>query len=401
MQQASTGFTDALRYGSYLVVARLTVYAGGAPTTYVVPVSDCQITVDRNSAQRRSGSITVEVLPTVPPNPLLPINPTSFLAPFGNEVFVETTVATGSTLHDWVPLGLFALATSTVNDSAIDLTTTLSVYDRSWVISQRALTAPYNLPAAGGNFVAEIQALLNHVWGSGLTYNMAPTSYTVPPASLPEQQDPWAAAQQMAAEAGQELYFDVNGVVVSRPIPDPTTAPVVWNFVEELGVVGGNPAGGGRQFFSSPYTTPAGVTLTMTRDRVNNDFIVSGTGTQNAPGSASGSTAPVRGEAKDTNPSSPTYVSGKFGDQPSFSTSPLITTSSAANAMASNLLAASLAEAWKIQVVCPPNALFDVDDVVAVTRERLGLAGQRFVVDTITHVVRYDAVTTLAGRVLP
>lgn len=406
MQLASAGFKDALRFGSYLVEARLTIYSQGSPTDYQLPVSAATVTVDRNAAQRRTATVTVELLPTVPPQPLLPVSPSSPAAPFGNEVFIETRVlANPVTAYEWIPLGLFAIATTTVEDSTIDLTVSMSLYDRSWVISQRGLLAPYNLPAAGGNLAAELQALLTHVWGTSppLTFNITPTSAVVPPASINEGSDPWQAAQSMASAAGYELYFDVNGTVVGRPIPDPTGQPTVWAFTEfgGTGVSTPGPQGSGESLGSSNYTLPAATTVTFTRDRVFNDFIVSGTGSQNSPGAASGSTAPVRGEAKDTNPSSPTYVSGPFGDQPSFVSSSLVTTSGDAQSMAANLLAASLAEAWTITVATPPNPLFDVDDVVSVTRARLGLNGTRMVIDSIQQTIRYDDQMQVTGRAVP
>lgn len=401
MQQASTGFKDALRFGSNLYMARLTVYSGGAATTYVMPVSDCVITEDRNGAQRRQGSITVELIPSIPPQALLPTSPSSVLAPFGNEVFIEVAVQAdpSQTPTEWIPLGLFSMATTVVEDSTIDLVVTMDVYDRSWVISQRKFLAPYNVPASTGNFVDEIEHLLNQVWGSNppLRYNITPTNATVPTASYNEGSDPWQAAQDMASAAGYELFFDRNGIVVGYPIPDPAGQPIVWNFTEDDLTAQGtynHPVGG------TPYTTPVAVTVTFTRDRIYNDVIVSGTGPQNAPGSASGSTAPIRAEAKDTNPSSPTYYAGPMGDVPNFVQTSLATDTATAQAMADNDLQAALALAWQITVHTAPNPLFDIDDVATITRARLGLNLVKMVIDQIQTSIKYDATTEVTGRVV-
>lgn len=410
MQSASTTFTNTLRFGSYLVAGRFTVYSGGVPTSYVVPVSSANFTVDRNAEQRRQGQITVEVIPTVPPPALMPTSPQSLLAPFGNEVFVEiSTYGAGGAATEWIPLGVFAIATTEVEDTGIDAVITLDLYDRSWVISQRALLAPYNVPAAGGNFVAEVEALLNQVWDQSgdmpaLQFNIAPTSYTVPPGTYNQGEDPWQACLDMAASAGYELFFDVHGVVTGLPIPDPTTRVTAWTFNESSvsaeGVLN-PPSTHDYQISQSPYSTPVAVTMTMTRDGISNDFWVSATGPQNAPGSASGSSAPVQEEAADTNPASPTYVGGGMGDVPSFVTDSLITTSAQALAEAQYNLAQSLAKAWTFSVSTPPNPLFDIDDVCAIVNSRLGLASQRFVVDAITFNVRYDVATVLSGRAVP
>lgn len=410
MYSASSGFVDTLRFGSFLIKSRVTVYSNGAPTTFEVPISDCQITVDRNAAQRRSGSITAEIVPTVPPTAIMPTDPSSLLAPFGNEVFVEIAVLTDPSVEptEWIPLGIFAIATTTIDDSTVDVVITLDVYDRSWVIAQRALLTPYNVPAAGGNFVEEVTHLINQVWNQGsgaqpLTFNITPTDYVVPSGTYNEGENPWTAVQDMAASAGYEVYFDVNGVVVGRPIPDPSQQATSWTFNQNsmtaLGIA--NPPAHDYSIGQGPYSTPVATTVTLTRDGLFNDFIVSATGPQNAPGSASGSTAPARAESKDNNPNSPTYVGGGMGDVPSFVTDSLITTQAQAQAEADYDLAAALAKAWTISVSSPPNPLFDIDDVCAVYNSRLGLNGTRLVVDQIQTSVRYDSLMTLTGRVVP
>ena len=397
MYQASTGFINALRFHSQLAGARLTVYSNGVPTQFLAPLASAQITVDRLSAQRRQGTITVSLTLSIPPPPLLPTNTSSPLAPFGNEVFLEYGLIRQDGIEEFVPLGLFALATSTVDYETSNLTVTLQVFDRSWIISQRALLAPYNFPAAGGNFVNEIEALLNQVWGSNipaLSYNITPTTATVPTASYNEGSDPWQAAQDMADAVGYELFFDLNGTVVGYPTQNPNNLPVVWQFADgSLTAVSG--AGGSTgtepQLGSSPYTTPVAVAVTMTRDRVFNDFIVTGVG--------SGNTTPVRGESKDTNVFSPTYVGGPVGDIPSFVSSNIITGTAQANQAAATDLQQSLSQVWQISVSSPPNPLFDIDDVVQIFQPWLGLSGVSVVIDNIMHVVRYDAVTVVTGRV--
>lgn len=400
MLRAPSGFIDALRYGSLLADARLTVYRSGAPTQYVVPASSCHITVSRTSAQRRSGNLTAELQGTVPPQPMMPVNPSSPLAPFGSEVFVELALQTPTqTPSSWVPLGLFVIATSTVADSGVDVTATLDVYDRSWVIDQRAFLAPYNVPATTGFFDDEIVHLVNQVWGATppMRFNITPTTATVPTASYNEGSSPWQAVQDMAAAAGYQVFFDPNGILVAQPIPDPSTQPVVYtvgpNSVNVQGVLA-------HGIGTSPYMTPVSVVSTMTRDRVYNDIVVSGTGSQNAPSSTNTTAAPVRAEAKDSNNNSPTFVGGPVGDIPQFVQTPLATTVAAAQAIANNDLTAALSQAWTLQVSVPMNPLFEPDDVIAVTNPRLGLNNTKMVIDTVEFGVRYDEVTVLTGRVL-
>lgn len=422
MTITSSAFINTLRFGSYLVQARCTVYQNGAPTEFIVPVSTAKITITRYAAQRRSGNLVAELTATIPPVALMPTGPTSVLAPFGNEIFVEAgvqlnttktglaaasgTADAGTTLY--VPLGMFAIATTTVEDTTVDLIVTLSLFDRSWIISQRAFKKPYRFPAVTGNFVAEITHLLNQVWGTNkpaLQYNMAPTTATVPVASYNQGSDPWQAALDMANATGQELYFNAYGVVTAHAIPTPRTQPVVWNFTDSPAAILGLPGTGSNALFGDEYTTPVSIKMTMTRTRIYNDVIVTGTGTYNTTANTTaatgGVTAPVLAEAADTNPFSATYINGPLGDIPEFVSSNMITSSAQAQETADNTLAIALSAAWQITIEAPPNPIFDVDHVVTVTRPRIGQTSRRMVIDTVTHTIGYATVLEITGRVVP
>lgn len=409
----TNAFIEAIRFGATLVDARFTIYEKGAPSGEVVTeaMSSGSLTADRNSAQRRSGQVTIELLPTIPPPAILPIDPSADLAPFGNEIFIETGIAGSGNLAaiQWVPSGLYAIATSTVDDTSLDLVCTLNLYDRSWTIAQRALKQPYNLPAASGNFVDEIKALLNQVWTqqvgvAALQYNIVPTSAQVPVASYNQGQDPWQIALDMAAAVGYELYFDVNGIVTGKPIPNPLTQVVTWNFTDsEEAILGLGGTGGSAVLFGSAYSTPVAVQVQMTRDGVFNDIVIQGTGTANMAtynGTGLQTTGPpILAEASDQNPASATYVGGGMGDVPNFVSSSLVT-SVGGQAEANNDLQVALSSAWTITLTAPPNPIFDIDDVVTVTRPRVGISNQKMVIDTITQSVRYSDTMLITGRVL-
>lgn len=415
---ASSAFINTLRFGSFVVATKATVYQNGTSTNIELPISVANITVDRNAAYRRQGTITAELVPTVPPPELMPTGPNSLLAPFGTEIKLESglvlpeTTSTGvptggtNTSTEYVPLGMFEVATTIVDDTTVDLIVTLDVYDRSWAIDQRAFKAPYNVPAAGGNFVAEVTALLNSVWDQTnnampLQFNITPTAAVVPPASFNQGSGPWQAVLAMAQAVGYEIFFDVNGVVRGYPIPDPAQQPVVWNFTDQPSAIFGTPGTGSNALFGDEYTTPIATQVTMTRDQIYNDVIVQATGSQNAPGAASGSTAPTIGEALDNNPASSTYVAGGMGDVPQIVSTNLAISQAQAQAMAANVLAQDLSAAWQVEITATPNPVFDVDDVVTITRPRVGLNGARMVLDTITHVVSYQDSLQVTGRIIP
>ncbi len=429
MYTALSGFISALRWPNALMDVQLNVFSSGAPTALYFPVSDASFTYDRNSEQRRSGQVTVQIPPTIPPGlvsfngstvPYLPIDPSSPLAPFGSEVqpsvsLLAPDLSQGSVhgVNGWVSLGTYVIASSVVQASAINVVCQLTLYDRSWPFSQWQLLANYNYPAAGGGLEAEVIALLSYVWNNngpgqngepvpsyitGGSFQGNTSGWTAPAGTLNQSQDPWAACQQWATSAGQELYFDINGLLTCKPIPGSpaggtlNSLPVVWGFnPNEVSAVGTlqHPLGG------TPFTSPVATSLSMTR-AVQNDFFVSATGAQNITGTAQ----PVMQEWKDGNPQSPTSIYGPMGRVPSFVWDSNITTAAQALAEAQYDEGVSVASAWTLSVATPPNPLFDLDDVVSVTDPRLNLTNQKFIIDTISTSVRYDATQTLTGRVI-
>lgn len=372
--------------GSYQVASIATVYSPGGSPLLTVPLSTATVTVDRHSPNRRVCDITVEGTAAQPITSLLPTNPLSILAPFGNEIVLQAGVLT-TTGWQYVPLGRFVIVTSTVTDTLTDLGVTLHCVDLSWLVGSRKLKGAYNLPAAGGNIGAELQALINSTWPSTrrvVLFSIQGTSATVPNGSFNQGEDPWEAAQQIAGDMGYELFFDVYGNVVAYPTPVPSVLSPQWAFVESDPPV---------QVSSPPQSNFTSVTNTLTRDGIFNDFTVSGTGTGQTGGAVSGTAA-------DSNPGSPTFTGGPFGDVSSFVTTNLITAQAQAQAAANNALAISLSSAQQVSVTCTPNPLFDVDDVVLVTKARIGLNQTPVVLDTITHVISPLQTMTLTGRVV-
>jgi hypothetical protein len=410
----SSGFIDTLRFGSYLVEARLTLFHNGEQSNFIVPISTATVTVDRNAARRRQGTFTAELTPlgAQAPNPmqvLVPSSPSSPLTPFGDELLLEYSVYVPGQTPQWVNMGLYAITGVTVDDTTSDMVVTVDIADRSFVIAQRAFIMPYVFPKVGGNFVQEITHLINFVWGTNqgtglpiphmppLVYNITPTNAQVPLATYDQGSDPWQAALDMANACGYELFFGLNGEVRGYPIPDPLTQAVTWNFSDELEALQSAPS---RPLFGSPFSTPIAVQVSYTRDGIYNDIYVTGTGTSNAPYSNTGNYEPIIAEAIDQNPGSATNIYSPLGDLPEFVASNLATSSGQARSIARNDLVNSVSSAWQVMITASPNPLFDVDDVVTVTRPRVGLNNALVIVDQIQHVVSYADSLTLTGRVV-
>lgn len=343
--------------------------------------------------------------------PLLPITPKSALAPFAQQIGVALQIlGPGATINpsDWIPMGLYAIAESTIDDTVNNMIVTLKLFDRSWILSQWKLVSSYTVPASDGTLQGEVTALINHVWSTQgpitpptppWSYSIVPSTYAVPAGTYNQGQDPWQACLDMAASAGYELYFDVNGNVVGAPAPGspasssyPTlnSIPVSWGFDQNTITAQGtseHPPGG------TPFTTPIAMMMQILRDGIFNDYWVSAVGSNNAA-------TLIQARAADTNSASPTWYQGTMGDNPNFIYDSLITTLAQAQAEANYDLAVALSKVWQISVDSAPNPLFDIDDVFSVTNPRLGLNAQKVIIDTINTSVRYDALTTLTGRVI-
>ena len=65
----------------------------------------------------------------------------------------------------------------------------------------------------------------------------------------------------------------------------------------------------------------------------------------------------------------------------------------------SDLLLA-LSAAWQVTISFPPNPMFDVDDLVTVTRPRIGMSNLPMIIDAITYIVSYGDLSTITGRVV-
>jgi len=384
MYPISPAFAEAIATG-YQSVIVANVLDQGQVVLAGLLISDGTITVSRTAAVRRTMSVTAVIS-----NPeQIPADDTGALAPFGNElqVFASWIDPKTGQIHvlsngtqELIPMGVFAMTDVVMTDTGQDLTMTITGSDRSWTVSQRAFKTPYAV-AAGTAPETAIQAILNAQAPGLPALNMPPTGFALPAANFAEGADPFAACLTLATAAGNELFFDVNGVPTGLPIPNPANISPCWSYRTD---------GTGNAF-------PTSISRTLTRTGVSNDFIVSGTGSQNTPTGTGSTSGPVRAESEDNNAGSPTYVSGKFGDVPTFTTSSLVTTAATAQAAADNALTASLGAVELFTVTAAPSPMFDIDDVFVLSDPRLQV-GCNAVCDAVSHVMRHDTDTSLSLR---
>jgi hypothetical protein len=320
------------------------------------------VTVDKTNDVRRRCTVTLED----PTGALIPTSPSSLLTPYGNELRLWRGVTYVDGTSEMVPLGVFRMATVRVRDSGADVTIEVTGYDRARAVQRAKFTDTYSV-AAGTDLATAIQALITSRV-SGLTFSFANTTATTPGVTYQAGDDPWKAARELATAGGYELFFDADGICVLRPEPDTSTAATVWDFTE------------------GSTNTATSLDRAFTDENVYSDVIATGEGTGVVP--------PVRGQARDTTTTSPTYYLGSFGDVPYFFSSPLMVSAAIATVTAAALLNRLVGFTDQVGFTAVPNPALDVSDVVTVTRQRLGLSAAPYVVDRLT--IPLDAKETMS-----
>lgn len=185
-----------------------------------------------------------------------------------------------------------------------------------------------------------------------------------------ESSDPWASAGQVAASFGYVLTIDAAGHAVTRPEPALDPKRAVFTFARGATAIRTDES----------RTSPL--------ERTYNGVIVTG--------ESPDLEEPVRGEAWDENPASPTYCLGPFGRVPTFYSSPLIATTEQAEAAAGTLLAGVLGRVEQLswnQLVHPGLRPLDV-----VLVEDASGVEVPYILDAITFPLSVDGAAGAVAR---
>jgi hypothetical protein len=257
-----------------------------------------------------------------------------------------------------VPLGCFRMSRPKIVDTGNSLTIQITGNDFASWIARLAWQIPYIIPP-GTNLGAAIQGILTNRF-PGLTYSFSPTALTVARQTLgtapgSSSNDPMADAQTLATAAGNELFFDVLNTLIMRPLSDPTTSPIVADFQEGL---------------TATFTE---VDRVLDETQQFNGVTVIGNGSGGAP---------VQQTVWDTNPASPTYYLGSWGQVPYIVTTsafpaPGQSTASAqaqALAMAQTLFPLAVKAMDEVSFTTVPNPALSEGDCVSIERSRIGLS---------------------------
>ena len=346
-----------------------------------VPLETGSVTLDRTAAVRRSCSLTI----TPQGASSVDLSWKDSLAAAGNEVrpWWVMTYPDGTT--DEVSMGTFTIIDTSMVDSGIDLTVKVAGQDRSWLMGQNKLMAPYTV-AASIPVEQAISDLISSNWtGETLNFNLTPSGHLTPAVAsiVRPGKTVWSQALTLASSIGYEIFIDPYGTVTGWPVPDSSTQSPVASLTA---------------LSRSGLKT---ATAKSTRKGVYSAFGVIGSGSVSQLNKAGtkmiSKTVPVYASAYDTNPGSPTYYLGGFGLVAQTIRSTLVTTQAQGQAVANGYLLNQQGAMTALSIDIIPLPLLDAYDVVTVNPGRVAAEGL-YVIDGWTATIHYDASMTLTIR---
>ena len=319
---------------SQTVYARGNAYLSGSLLT-TLPIIGGSVTADARRSKMRDATVNFGATETQTQAQLYAI-----LSRPGVEITLERGFVAADGTMTGAALGRFVVDELTYQRAGGGMTLAATLSDLSERISRARWTDPYTI-ASGTALADALNAILADRWPqvtSGITTVTTPGTLAAQVIlAAGEGSDPWADSCSIAAAYGYSLFFDASGVVQAPAAP--TLGPNLAVFAFAMG--------------------DAAVMTQQTRvsalQRTYSGVIVTG--------ESPDLTAPVRGEAWDTQPLSPTYYLGPFGKVPMFYSSPLISSTYQANATAAAMLSRVLGHVERLswsQVVHPGLKPLDV-----------------------------------------
>jgi hypothetical protein len=322
----SSRFLPALAYSHRVVTEVHLIRTDG--TDQVVDHTGGTVTVDRGQAVRRTCTVTV-----ADPS-LIPRTPTDRLSVYGAQLWIFRGIDYGDGTVETVPLGVFRIDSVDGDPDVGPVTITGSGLEAS--IIDDVFITPVTL--ASGSAVAGITQLIQGTLPSAVVINRA-TDATVGTMSWDREASRWDACRTLATAIGAEVYADAAGQFIIAPLPDLLSSSVAWEVA----------AGEGEVLVSASRG--------MARTGVYNSVTAYGENTAD-------NAAPVSATVEDTDPTSPTRVSGPFGRIPKFYSSAALITTALCTSAATQILKDSLKPNSAANLSSLPNPLLEPGDVL-------------------------------------
>jgi hypothetical protein len=364
MRDVSAAFLDAI-VESYRVATRIDVLVNGIVEETITDAVEGTVTLDLTAQVR--GRLDLSIVDDGSLG-LVPTSASDLLTPYGNELQVYRGIRYPNGVDELVSLGVFRMDDVKVDDDPNGLLIRIAGLDRAQRVIDARFEDAYQV-AAGTNYATAIANTLQAAWVD-IPLDLAATTLTTPQLIAEEQGDRWAFCQEMAASIGYRLYFDGDGVAVTRPVTATGDSPTTMIAEGDHGVLISAARGWGRQ---------------GTYNRVI------------ATGENTGETAPARGVATDDNSASPTYYFGPYGKVPMFYVSQFIVTDAQAADAAASLLSKQLGTTQTVDFGSLVNPALEPDDLATIIRARAGIDEQH-IIDSLTIPLNADGTMTGSTR---
>lgn len=274
--------------------------------------------------------------------------------------------------EETIGLGWYGIADRRLAYRAAEATLRVVAHDRARLLRRRR-TAPYTI-AAGQDYVEAIRFAILDRDPHATFGQVGSTSHQTPRLIFDENRDPLDSILEMARGIGFYVAVTADDTYDILPVPVPT-GDTVADWVEAAG------AGGVEQ-----------LDVAESNEQAYNGYIV--------VGEASGVT-PVRGEAWDDNPDSPTYRLGPYGERPApIEVSATVRTVAQAQEAALRLLADRLGATQQIGAGMVPHPALRARDVIELDYPEVGVTGLHVLdrVDTRLDPSSYSTSLTLRER---
>lgn len=315
-----------------------------APDQEVVRLQaiDGQVDVDRTAAVRRKLSCQC----IDPLGLLTPREDGEVLTPYGTELRPYRGVVYTDGTEEVVSLGVFRLSKSSITDNNTGSPVIqLEAYDRARTIARDKFKIPYTI-AAGTNAMTALKDIVKMTFADAVFDTITSAVTTTAPLLYDAGDDPWEAIYDLAKSMGCEAYFDVDGRMAVLPPHDINALPSPdFTYVEGEG------------------STMLDLSREFNDEGVFNGVIVTGE-------SIGDQLPPVRGEAWDESPTSPTYRRGPYGEVPLFITDNLAKTEDQCTQIARAQLALILGASSKLAITATVNPSYECGDIVRVKRAK-------------------------------
>jgi hypothetical protein len=316
-----------------------------------VEIREGQVTLDATSATRASFSATLAIGDEDLPD-WVPDKPADRLAPYGNTLAVSRGIELPDGTPEMVPLGIFRIDETSVDDQGGDVTIGVTGLDCSQYLID-AVFERNGTVARGSHPAEEIQRLIDKALdGVVYAYDFFDRTADLPLLSFEAGGDRWDFCQGLAESIGCLLYFDGEGVLTLQQQPQ---KEAVYTITE-----GENLLSIGKRW---------GVA-----DAVNRVVVTGENDTD----------TPWYGERQDDVPGSPTnYLESNFGRYTFNYSSNYVTSDDNAEQVAQNILTQKLGTGQQIDFTSLVNPALEPLDVIEVVRERIGVS-ELHILDSLT-----------------